>query len=85
MAAARGSPALKDDLTRDVVIPGLYSLTVGAIAAKCNSYMLAGKLRKQQRRQDRSVGDRLVKDLRNISYQLERVIAGEYLLVVLGP
>lgn len=34
LTAARGSPALKDDLTRDVAIPGLYSLTVDEIDAR---------------------------------------------------
>ena len=34
LAAARGSPAIKDDLTRDVAIPGLYSLTIVDIAPK---------------------------------------------------
>ncbi|WP_426114049.1 alpha-2-macroglobulin [Massilia sp. PWRC2] len=34
LSAARGSPPLKDDLTGKVALPGLYSLTVGEIAAR---------------------------------------------------
>jgi uncharacterized protein YfaS (alpha-2-macroglobulin family) len=34
LAAARGSPAIKDDLSGNVAIPGLYSLSVGEIEPK---------------------------------------------------